>query len=1049
MTPQMNRSGIEEALPRFSLERRIAVLVLFASVVVIGIVATLGIPLELIPSGFAPPFLAVNIPWSDAPAQEVLDKIILPLEEELSTIRGLDSLNSFAATGFGRCFMSFKSGTDMDVAYREVRDRIERARPRLPEDADRIFIRKHDDSAIPVYVAGLAIGDDVADSYNLIQNEIVTRLERLDGVAKVDVNGIQEKEIFIELDRGRTEAAGLDLYRLAQELEKDNFTMASGDVQHAERKLLLRSVARYGTLDAVRDLPVGPRTRLRDVGTVTYREPDRDWRVRANSRPAVALVILKEGQANTLQVARTIRQEMDRMREVPRLQGIQMVALFDQGRVILESLNTLLQSGRVGALFAAVVLFFFLRRLRMTAIITLSIPVSLLIALTVMFFAGETLNILSLLGLMISVGLLVDNSVVVAENIHRLHREGRSRREAAVQGTGEIALAITTATLTTVIVFLPVALVEGEAQFFLMRLALPISVALLASLVVAGVFVPLSVYLTLRNGRAETTRSHARYKGLIARLERLYDATLGRVNNAYASLLAVFLRRRLELVLVLTAVFALTAIAAKDHIEIVDVQEEERSGFEVQIRMPQNTTLEEAEAFFLECERIVEASQEELGLSGWFVVHRATQGSVEGWFNNPRTTDLSPREVTERVLEKLPEKPGVRFYTGEESEQDEKGQQVQVLALYAEDSTLLDQTAEALEPLFVQLDGVLGVKAATESSPSELGLVVDRERAQQQGVNPQVLAGVVSYALRGQTLSRYHSDGQDIPVRISFREKDRETLTQLSGFYVPTGQAGFVPLSSVTDVTFLPGSKQIFRRDKRITRSITLELEKGEEEAARTRIATLQDQLDLPEGVRFGEPAGAQDSDEDLASLLFAAKLSVVFIYLLMGILFESFILPLSIICTIPLAGIGVIWIHIATGYNIDFLGMVGVVLLIGVVVNNGIVLIDYVNRLRGRGMERAEALIQAAHRRFRPIMMTALTTICGMIPVTLSGASSIGLSYTSFGLTLIGGLMTATLLTLLAVPVLYTFFDDAHVIAGRTLRHALLERSTSGEAQP
>ena len=1021
-----DKHHIEEALPRFSLNRRIGVLVLLASMVVVGVVAALGIPLELIPSGFSPPFLAVNVPWRDAPAQEVLDKVILPLEDELSTVRGLESLFSFSTTGFGRCFLNFKSGTDMDVAYREVRDRIERARALLPEDADRIYIRKEDESAIPVFVVGLAIDPELTDAYTLIQKQVVVRIQRLDGVASVDVNGVLEKEIFIELDRERTEAAGLNIYALATELGADNFTMASGDVRYSGRKLLLRSVARYRSLDELENRFVAPRVRLKDIGTVSYKEPEAYFRVRANSRPAVALVVLKEGDANTLEVARSIRRELRDMQESPSLQGIMMVPLFDQGRVITESLDTLLDSGKIGGIFAILVLYFFLRRLRMTLIITLAIPLSMLIALTAMFFADESLNILSLLALMISVGLLVDNSVVVAENIHRLHRSGVPRREAAIRGTAEIALAIVMATLTTIVVFLPVSLVGGQAQFFLLRLSIPISVALLASLVVAGIFVPLSVYLTLSNGNGGREMFfRPAYRRFVAVMERIYHATFGRINHLYGRLLGVFLRRRLDLVIGVLVVFAITAALPMKHVKFVEIQEEERGGFEIEVRLPRSTTLVEAETFFLECEAIVEDSAVELGLSGWFLFHRETFGSIQGFFNNPRTTDLSPREVTEIILERMPERPGVTYYTGSESEAEAKGEQVHVISLFGDDSEQLETTAENLEALFISIPGVLGVKATGDPAPSELGLVIDRERAQQQNISPRVVAGMVGYALRGQQLNRYRTDGNDIPVRIRFAEEDRETLNQLKSFYLPTGSGGFVPLSSVTDTSYLKTARRIFRRDKQTSHTITLELEQGSEEETRRRVAALEQVIELPEGVRIGQPARADSAAEDLRGLMLAALLSVVFIYLLMGFLFESFGLPLSIILTIPLAGLGVYWTHFIFGYNLDFLGGVGLVLLIGVVVNNGIVLVDYVNRLRGSGMERGEALVTAAQRRFRPIMMTALTTICGMIPVTLSGTNSIGLSYTSFGLTLIGGLTTATLLTLLVVPVFYTLFDD------------------------
>jgi len=1035
-----DRSRFEEALPRFSLGRRISVLVLLASAVVVGLVASFGIPLELIPSGFSPPFLTINVPWAGAPAGEVLDKIVLPLEEELSTVKGLEKLNSFAKTGFGQCFIIFKSGTDMDVAYREVRDRVERARVQLPPDADRIYTQKHDPSGIPVFVLGLAIDPAVTDPYNLIQNEIVLPIERVDGVASVEANGLLEKEIFIELDRERTESAGLNIYQLATELGDDNFTLASGDVRSGDRKLLLRSVARYPDLETLRQRPVSPTVRLHDIATVSYQQPEATFRVRANSRPAVAMVVFKEGQANTLEVARRLRELTDNFSENPRLNDIMMVPLFDQGQVIEESLTTLLDAGQIGAIFALIVLFFFLRRLRLTLIITLSIPLSILIAMTAMYFAGESLNILSLLGLMISVGLLVDNSVVIAENIHRLHRSGVPRREAAINGAGELALAVTMATLTTIVVFLPVSLVEGQAQFFLLRLSLPISVALLASLGVAGVFVPLSVFLTLKNGEpVERKPAGVAYDRFTALLGRAYDASLGRINRAYTTLLGVFLRRRLDLVLVMIALFMVTIGVAFKGIEIVDVQEEERSGFEIDVRLPHSTTLEEAEAYFLACERAVEEKADEFDLGGWFIFHRATFGEVQGFFNNPRTNKLSPREITEAVMEVLPRRPGIRLFTGEESQTgDESGQQVHVLTLYGDDAELLEDTAEHLEETFASVDGVLGVKASGDPAPSELALVVDRQRAQQQDINPQVVAGLVGYALRGQQLKRYRTGGQDIPVRVRFREDDRETLDQLKSFYIPTGSGGFVPLATVTDTRHLKAQRRIYRENKRTARTITLELEDGQEEGAKKRLRRLERQLDLPEGVRFGAPRGADEADEDTAALQFAAGVSVIFIYLLMGFLFESFILPLSIILTIPLAAIGVGWIHYIAGFDLDFLGLVGIVLLIGVVVNNGIVLIDYVNRLRGGGVGRHEALLTAADRRFRPIMMTALTTICGMIPVTLSGANSIGLSYTSFGLTLIGGLTTATLLTLLVVPVFYTLFDDAREVVSGALRAAL-----------
>lgn len=1026
-----SESGGEARLPRFSLDRRITVLMILLTLVVLGAVATLSIPLELFPSGFTGPHLSIQVPWRDAPSQEVLEKIILPLEDELSTIAGIDKLESYARTGFGMCSLQFKQGTDMDVAYREARDRVERARVQMPDDVEQVFIHKDDASGIPIYFIGLAIDPAVIDVYNLIQDEIVLRLERLEGVASVEAHGLEEKEILIELDRERTAASGLNIYDLAEQLSGDNFTMSSGNVRHGGKKLLLRSVARYDHVEQLENRLVGPHTRLKDIATVRYDLPDKKYRVRAMSRPAVVVSVMKEGDSNALEVARRVDAAVEEMRANPRLQVVDVATLFDQGEVIMESLGTLLTSGRIGGIIALLVLLFFLRRMRMTLIVTLSIPVSIVVALTAMYFAGESLNILTLLALMISVGLLVDNSVVVAENIFRLHREGLSRRRACIEGAGEIALAIVMATLTTIIVFLPVSLVDGMGQFFLLRLSIPISVALLGSLLVALIFIPLSLYLTLPKEGTEDDKPHLVFDWL----KRAYDATFGLVSSIYTTVLAVFLRRRLDLVLLLVAIFMVSAGLVFKKVEFVQAQEEARGGFELVISLAQNTTLEEAEEYFLAAEKIVESHAEELDLDGWFAFHRSTYGELQGWFKRPRTNKVSPREVTKIVMEALPEKAGVKVRTAEADQSDQlENKNVYTVMIEGEDSGILEVVAEGLESLFTRVPGVIGTKKVGDDSPSEMALVLDRERIQAQNINPMVVSAVVGYALRGQGLPRFHQGGKEIPVTVRFREEDRDSLDELSDFAVPTNDGEMVPLSALSEPRYLASAQRIFRTDKRTSREITMELEDGKEDETRQTLKALIAKLDLPEGVTFGGGDGKDGLNEDLQGMLFAAIVSVIFIYLLMGFLFESFILPLSIILTIPLATLGVYWSHFIFGLNIDFLGAVGLILLVGVVVNNGIVLVDYVTRLRRDGHERSDALLLAAERRFRPIMMTALTTIGGLVPLTVQGSSSIGISYRSFGLTLIGGLTTATLLTLLVIPVFYTFFDDARVIASRTL---------------
>lgn len=1036
--PDSNSSGGNRLIARLvslTLQRRVGVLVLFLSMLVVGFVATRGIPLELFPRGYVGKSLNVSVPWPNSPTREVLEKITIPLEDELSTVKGLDRLNSFTRVGSANVNLAFKQNTDMDVAYREVRDRVQRARLTFPDDVDRFYISKEDPSGIPVAFVGVTIPEDVTDYYNLIQDRIVTPLSRIDGVARVTVNGLQDKEILIDIDRARAEASGLNLYEVAQELRGDNFTMASGFVNDNGSRLALRSVAEYRTIDDLRNRPLNRNTEVEDIGVVRYDLPEREFSVRVNSEDAFAFGVIKEGEANTVETSRRVKERVAELQKDPALKGVMIEIFFNQGEVVELSLGNLVESGVIGGVLAAMVLFFFLKRVRLTVIISLSIPTSLMVALIAMYFYGETLNILTILALVICVGLLVDNSVVVAENIYRLIDAGMDHREACIHGASEIALAVTMATLTTIIVFLPVSLVGGEAQFFLTKLSIPITVALVGSLVVALLFIPLTVYLTIgrvRRRHAMEEEKHTRFSRLSDLrhrfMDRLYQATFGQIGIFYSRMLRVFLVNRLALVLCLAAVFGVTGAIVFKEVKVVPAQEEDQTSFTIGVQMSSEYSFEDTAAYYATAEKILEEKAPDIGLKGYMMVHFTGGGNIQGWMDENRELEITAKEAMSRLGDALPRQPGVRLFYGQENN-DQKNREaaVYVMQFFGEDAEELKVLTDRLEPVLEKLPGVIGVRYREQQSPNELALVMNREKLSSTGVQPELVAGVINYALQGQLLSRYNMDGHEVPIRAQFQKEDRETLASLLSFQIPAPEeGGTLPLSALTTPRFEQTPTTVFRDNRRISRTITLDLEPENAEATRGRIEQFQKTIDLPEGVSFENPNQSIPID-DIRNLMMAAGISIIFIYLLMSFLFESFILPLSIVLTIPLASLGVYWGHYIADRNLDVLGCIGGILLIGVVVNNGIVLIDYVNRLRLAGNSRDEALMMASERRFRPIAMTALTTIIGMIPLTVSQANAtIGISYKSFGITLIGGMTTATVLTLLVVPVFYTFFDDA-----------------------
>jgi hydrophobic/amphiphilic exporter-1 (mainly G- bacteria), HAE1 family len=492
------------------------------------------------------------------------------------------------------------------------------------------------------------------------------------------------------------------------------------------------------------------------------------------------------------------------------------------------------------------------------------------------------------------------------------------------------------------------------------------------------------------------------------------------------------------LVLLLVAVFAITYFIPFKKVEIVEQQEEDRSSFEIGVEVSNEYSFEDLAVYFRDAEKLLEEKKEEYGLRGYFVFHGRRGGRVEGWFERDKPGKFSSKEVAEKIAKAMPVKPGIKLHYGRENQAEEaKGRETFVMRIEGDEAAMVDEVATRLETLVMGTEGVLGIRRGEDPSPSEMALVVNRDRATMSSVSPEVIAGLVGYALRGNSLPKFNYEGREIPVRIRFQEEDRQSLADLSNFQIPVEGGGSIPLSALTTARILNTPQHIFRWNKRISRTLTIELIKEGAKETRDRLSAMQRDLTLPEGVSFSQ-SRVMTMDEEIANMLFAAQLSVIFIYLLMGFLFESFILPLSIILTIPLGAIGVSWTHYLTGKDLDFLGVVGAILLIGVVVNNGIVLLDYVTRLRAEGMERTKALLTASDRRFRPIAMTALTTIIGMIPLTFAKPNEIGLSYKSFGLTLIGGMTTATVLTMLVVPVFYTFFDDARLAFARIVRRAL-----------
>ncbi|MFH1861800.1 MAG: efflux RND transporter permease subunit, partial [bacterium] len=616
----------ESLLPRLSVKRPISVLMFFCAILVVGAIAYIKLPISLFPAGFDPPFLWVWVSYRTSNPAEIEEQITRPVEEQLRTVRHLKDVYSNSRSDGAGFWLEFEKNTDMDVAYNQVYDRLERARAEMPDDQRYYRINRFSEDDDPVIYFSTSLKQTTDDPFYLIEEHIRKPLERIEGVAKVDIWGAYERIIQIELDAAKAKEHGVDLYRLIQSLRQDNFTLSSGWVKDAEKKLYVRSIGRFRTIEDIAKLPVkGPNLTLGHVAKITYDIPERRWFKRLNRQPAISVAVFKESTANTVSLCKKILSVIDNdIQQDPQLKGTSFEILFNQGSLILEAIENLKASGLWGAFFAFCVLFFFLRHWRMTFIIILAIPLSLLITIIYFFFIGWTLNIFTLMGMMICIGLVVDNAIVIAESIFLYKTRGLDPDQAAIQGSSEVALAVTLGTLTTVVVFVPLMLMNDDVgfAFYMLRIGMPVVIAILASLLVALLIIPLAT---------KTLISAKAMKG-----SRLIDKTTVK----YRRLLDWVLNRKFDVMLVGILIFFFSIGVIAKQVPKSDRAEGNIGDFRLMFRLPENYTEEKALAVVETVENLLYQKSEEYGLRAIDSRYSKTFAVVQAYLHPPQGRDL-------------------------------------------------------------------------------------------------------------------------------------------------------------------------------------------------------------------------------------------------------------------------------------------------------------------------------------------------------------------------------------------------------------------------
>ncbi|MFC1513647.1 efflux RND transporter permease subunit [candidate division KSB1 bacterium] len=1015
-------------LPNLSVNRPVTVIMILSAILVVGIIAYSKIKVELFPPGFTPPFLIVNVPYPNSNPSEIEEQITRPVEDILQTVKYVDDINSESSANGSFVFVIFKQNADMNLAYNQVRDRMERVMPELPSDVERFYVQKFDNNDEPILFFGISIEEDLGDPYYLIEKFVKNPLQRVDGIANVEIWGLTEKMILIDLDQEKINSLRLNIYPLIQSLQQDNFVMPSGYIPEGGKKIYVRSSGKFTTLEEIRNLNIrGTDILLKDIASVRYDVPETIWVQRINRKQSIRIGVFKESMANTVEISeRTLNILNEEIKKNPQLAGMNFTLFFDQSEFINDAIDNLTEAGIWGGFFAFLILLFFLRRIRMTMLITLAIPLSIVITVIIMYFIGWSLNLFTLMGMMVCVGLVIDNSIVVVENIYRRRLIGDSSYDAAMTGASEVSNAITMATLTTIVVFLPLILMNDNTglTFYLLRIGLPIMTALLGSLLVALVFIPLIANRLPIKGKITESRI----------------VSSGR--NIYTRMIKWSLNHRLD-VTIIGLLILMTIQIPIELMEKTDASEGNINDFNLIVEMPDNYRLEDADELMTSLEDFLDERQDIYNLktidtrfrnnfgilraylnkeennTWWYVFYRNLRKS----FGIPVDNILDRAGVLEDLESSMPEFPGVEIRTRWwDNEQDDKAVSVFV---YGRDTEKLMTLAAEVERRLKRLPRLFNIETDLQDTANEVHLIIDRSLSRKYGVSPFEIAMMVSYVIRGVNLPDFRSEEKEIDVRIQLEKADRESLHQLKGILVSTPAGKELPLSNFVKFEMNKGLGSINRINGQTFLSVKGYTAEADVETVYEEIDKVMAGFDLPRGYTWDKGNRFLLFQEQDDATLFAMYLAVTFVFILMGILFESFVLPLSIIFCIPFSFFGAYWTLFLSGTPFDIMAGIGLIILIGVVVNNAIVLVDLINRFRKEGLSRYDAIVEAGKSRFRPIFMTAFTTIFGLIPMGLGNSSLIGIPYSPMGRTIMGGLLTSTLFTLIFVPIAYTYFDD------------------------
>ncbi|GHE26073.1 efflux RND transporter permease subunit [Vulcaniibacterium thermophilum] len=1014
-------SGIAE----LSIRRPVTAVMFFISMFVIGLIAAVRLPLEAFPE-VSPPFIFVQLPYSGSTPEEVERTVLRPVEEALSTMSGIKRMDSSARADGANVFLQFSDWErDIAIAASEARERIDAIRDDLPDDLQRYFVLKFSTTDQPVLRVRLAGDMDLTREYDLIDREFKRRLERIPGVARVDVSGAPPNEVEVAVHPDRLTAHGVSLNDLTQRLQAVNFSVSAGEIEDGGRRLRVQPVGELTDLAQLRELKITPTVRLGDIADVRLKPARMDYGRRLDGRPAVGIDIFKERSANLVEVSRLALEEVEKIRQAPALRGIQVKIIENQGENVTSSLLELAEAGAIGLVLSIIVLYFFLRHWPSTLMVTLAIPICFVMTLGFMYFAGVTLNILSMMGLLLAVGMLVDNAVVVVESIYQEREKMPDQpRLASILGTKHVAIALSAGTLCHCIVFVPN--LFGERNFlsiYLAQIAITISVSLLASWLVAISLIPMI------SARLKTPPAVRSPNGLIPRLQ-----------DRYARLLRWTLAHRgwsVAGIALIVAISLVPMVLTKKNM----FGGEEGRETNIFYQWKGSYTKEQMSEEVARVENFLDANRERFKLTQIYSWYSEVGGAGTRITFDESVDELKP--LIDRISKELPKSARATIGVGDQGGPGgggPPGQNVQV-QLVGDSTEALAELGRDLVPLLARRKELRDVRIDAGDQNSELNVRVDRERAAAFGFSAQQVSQFVGLALRGAPLREFRRGDTEVPVWVRFAGAEQYGVNDIASFTVRAPDGRQVPLLAMVDVSVTPSATEIRRANRQTTLVVQANLNgKTTMPEARKAMEEVLKAFPFPAGYGYTfEGGGFEDEAEASKQMMFNLLIALVMIYVVMAAVFESLLFPSAIMSGVLFSVFGVFWLFWATGTEFNIMAFIGILVLMGVVVNNGIVMIEHINNLRRRGLSRTEALVEGSRERLRPILMTMGTAILAMVPIAMTDTQigGDGPPYFPMARAIAGGLAFSTVVSLLFLPTIYAILDDLRLATRRAVRRA------------